>query len=118
VKRTARPSAHRSAPALYVSPGTGHDPRPIDLETVTTVVYLTGMDPAAWELIGPERVAEFVLLTVEDPRLRIPELVALVACARRAGHVLADYYAQVEAFAPAVLAVFTRAARTGTGTAH
>ncbi|WP_189221188.1 hypothetical protein [Saccharothrix coeruleofusca] len=94
---------------VHVSPGTGHAPRPIDLDTITTLIYLTGMDPAAWQQLGPERLAEFVLRSCEDPRVRVPELVALVACARRTGHVLPDYYAAVEEFAPEVLAVFTRA---------
>ncbi|MEU4801059.1 hypothetical protein [Actinosynnema sp. NPDC023587] len=94
---------------VHVSPGTGYDPVPIDLDTITTLIYLTGMDPAAWERVGPERVAEFVLRSCENPALRVRELVALLACAHDNHHVLTDYYDQVRAFAPAVLAVFTHA---------
>ncbi|MBP2340422.1 hypothetical protein JOF41_006600 [Saccharothrix coeruleofusca] len=99
----------RSCPVVHVSPGIGHAPVPVDLDTITALIYLTGMAPDAWEAIGPDGVAEFILRSCEDPRVRVPELVALVACAHRTGHVLPDYYAQVEEFAPAVLAVFTRA---------
>lgn len=87
---------------------------PIDLDTVTTLIYLTGMDPALWHQVGPERVAQMVRRSCADPRVRVPELVALVRAARASGQVLTDYYDQAAAFAPAVLAGLTTTAATTT----
>lgn len=102
--------AHRATP-----PTTAH---PIDLDTVTTLIYLAGMDPALWEQVGPERVAQMVRRSCADPRVRVPELVALVRAARAAGHVLTDYYDQAAAFAPAVLTALTTTAAATTTAAH
>ncbi|WP_158846979.1 hypothetical protein [Saccharothrix deserti] len=106
---TPRPDA-----VVHVSPGTGHKPVPIDLETVTTLLYLSAMDRAVMDAVGPDHLAEYVLRSCEDPAVRVPEVVALVASARANGHVIADYYAQAEEFAPAVLAVFARAVDSST----
>ncbi|GAA3890019.1 hypothetical protein GCM10022243_63610 [Saccharothrix violaceirubra] len=113
-RRAAYPAPDRPGDAapIGVLPTGATVPVPIDLDTIVTLIYLTGMDPAAWEAIGPDRVAEFVLTSCENPALRVPQLVALVACARDRGHVLTDYYDQVRQFAPDVLAVFTRAVDT------
>lgn len=107
-----------AAPTVHVSPGPGHAPHPIDLDTVITVLYLSAMDPVLWEQGGPEHIAELVLVCAENPQLRLPDLVALVRTARLLGppFVRAAYLAQVEAFAPRVLDVFTTAT-TPAGTA-
>lgn len=88
-----------------VSPLPG--PFPLDLDTVIATLYVGGLDPEVWYTAGPARMAAYVTAVATDPRCRMPELVALVNTARQAGPpwVLADYLADVEAFAPAVVAV-------------
>ncbi|MEV8438995.1 hypothetical protein AB0425_16600 [Actinosynnema sp. NPDC051121] len=102
---------NRSRPdaVVHVSRGRDHDPVAIDLETVTTVLYLSDMEPAAMYATGPDGLAEYVLRTCEDPAARVPEMVDLAATLRASGHLRNSHWAQAAHHAPAVLAVFTRA---------
>lgn len=88
----------------------GDQVRPLDLDTVVTVLYIGVLDPIDWHLMGPGRVAHFVRTVAADPRFRVPEMVALVGEARRLGppFVLPDHLADCLDYAPAVLAAAAR----------